>query len=192
MEGDALGRRGLTGISDQNAQVFLRALAGEQIVGAQRVRDGEAVRNQRADAHLAGLDQGEESFHVPFLGPAHKAVGVIDTTFLVTGVVAAWAVGARVAHLQFLLVVKLARNIDAHVAHDYHDAAIAGEPARELNRLRRAGGRGDDDRVRPFSAPRGAIPRTLALRAALAGTVPARGAPEPHPAGSAVGTPSRA
>src|SRR5438874_11643308 len=110
MEGDALGSRSLTGISDQNAQVFLPALAGEQIVGAERVRDGEAVRNQGADAHLAGLDQREESFHVPFLGPAHKAVGVVDAAFLVGGVVAAWAVGARVAYLQFLLIVKLARN----------------------------------------------------------------------------------
>src|SRR5439155_1875537 len=94
-EGHASREGSAAGISDQDAQVLLPALAGKEVVGAERVGDAEAVRDERPHAHLPGRQQLEESCHVSLFRPAHKPVRVVHSSFLVLGIVATGTVRAR-------------------------------------------------------------------------------------------------
>src|SRR5262245_37004301 len=97
--------------------------------------------------HGSSGDQIEKGLHVALLGPAHIAERVIDAILFIRTVVTTWAVRPRETDLQLLLVVGVARHVHAdHADGDYH-GPVAGEARRELNRVARARGGGDEDRI---------------------------------------------
>ena len=134
-------------IGDQHRQRRLGRPGGDQRVGAGSVGDREAVGDQRRHVHLALGEQSDERLHVAVLGPADVAERVVVPLFLVGGVVAARAVGARHPEAQLLVVVGLARQLQAHRSHRHHRAAIAGRLAGQRHRLGRRSGGGDQHPV---------------------------------------------
>ena len=92
-------RRRVFCVFQQNTKVtgikraFLRQRTLYEGIRIKRVVESQAMRDHRRRRHLALLDQVQEALHVALLGEAHVREGVIVSSFFISRIVAARAVG---------------------------------------------------------------------------------------------------
>ena len=110
---------------NQDSEKFFTGCSSNQFIGRVRFVDRKSVCDQRADVYFAIGEKPEKSFHVARFRPAHIADGIIDALLFVGGVIAAWAVGARNAEVEFLLVKSPALERHANRANGSDNGAIA-------------------------------------------------------------------
>src|SRR5882757_301202 len=101
---NAPGFLGKFRVCNQHAEKRLLRLFRYELVCQMRLLDREAMRDQGFYIDFAVSQKLEKRFHVARLSPAHVANRVIDTFLFVSCVVAAGAVGARNAKIEFLFV----------------------------------------------------------------------------------------
>lgn len=102
-------------------------------------------------------------------GPAHVGVGVVGPAIFVAEVVAAGAVGARDANIDFLVVVGPARNVDGDVTHDDEKALLASHARHAFDGIVALGRRAEQDFVGAVAAGEAKGPRPVSCHRPEAG-----------------------
>ncbi len=97
--------------------------------------------------HRAGGHQVQKAFHVALLGPADVAHRIVNALLFVGRVVTTRPVRTRQAQLQLLLVVRVARNVQANHPDRHDDRPVARQARCEYHRVARIRGGGDEDRI---------------------------------------------
>src|SRR5271155_3539866 len=118
------------GVLNYDPKKRLAGLAGDQLVRAGRTLDGKTMSNQRTDFYFLLRQELQKGLQVASFSPAHVADGVVAAFLLIRGIVAAGAVRAGNAKVEFFFVKRLALNVDADGAHRHDDGALAGDGAR--------------------------------------------------------------
>ena len=95
----------------------------------------KAMRDERYDVHFPFREQMQKGFHVPRFRPAHIADGIVAAFLLISGVISARAIGTGNPEVEFLLVVRLAFDIDADRSHGNNNRAVARDSAGQIDRL---------------------------------------------------------
>src|SRR5580658_3209513 len=89
--------------------------------------------NEWSNTYLLLRQKLQKGIHVARFGPAYVPDGVVATFLFVRCVVAAGAVRAGNAEVEFLFVICPALNVDADCAHRYDDGALSGDGACEVH-----------------------------------------------------------
>src|SRR5271166_3661661 len=134
-------------VLNHDSEKRLTRLSSDQIVGAGRTLDRKTMGNEGTNINFLFGQELEKGFHVAGFGPAHVADGVVAALLFIGSIVAAGAVGARNAEVEFFFVVRSALNFDADSADRYHDGALAGDRARKIYGIAAGSFRSDENSV---------------------------------------------
>ena len=148
----ALSLRLIVLVFQNDPQIRLLLHAEQDLVGAERVVEGERVRDEFGRTQCAGCDHLHDGLHVALLGPANVAVGIVNAAFLVLRIVPSGSVRAAEAEVDFLLVVLVARQVHADESRGDDLALLAADFRGDRHRfvaLRRGG---DEHSVHALSA----------------------------------------
>ena len=107
------------------------------------------MRDEWLQVQSASSTLVQEGFHVPLLGPAHVADGIVDAGFLIERIVATRAVRARQEERQLLVVVGTARDLHTDRTHHNHAASIPAKLTCQLHWIVRSGSRRNQYAVDP-------------------------------------------
>jgi hypothetical protein len=146
LHGDRAGGRSVVAVrEDDRAAGPGLDRPGEQAVGADCVLHRDDLVDEVVEPEVAALLQAEHRLHVALLGPADEPDRVVETAFLVVGVVATGPVGAGDAERQLLVVEGGARELDGNVADQDDCRAVACDCGCGVQRVarRRRGGHHD-------------------------------------------------